>query len=261
MKNLGTGGHGGRRGKNSVLSAFSCSNLLDVFASICVICGQMPFFPNLLRRNSLDNSQFAIDNPRLTVKIAIVRMVMSKRAGWRGADRRAKAGGIGPGLKCAFRQFPAKLEYDRNIIINDQRRQLLPIVVPLVKPSQTQSNQNSRFDGQTTPRNPNPVKMLHNNAQTVRFRDRSSAIIQCKIHMDNILHRFFFVIYALFAVNPTASLWQRLPAALDPAGMTCRSSAGVPASKASRAGRGKTAKSALYSCLALEYWYSQKPKL
>jgi hypothetical protein len=26
-------------------------------ASICVICGQMPFFPNLLPCNSLDNSQ------------------------------------------------------------------------------------------------------------------------------------------------------------------------------------------------------------
>jgi hypothetical protein len=24
---------------------------------ICVICGQMPFFPNLLRCDSLDNSQ------------------------------------------------------------------------------------------------------------------------------------------------------------------------------------------------------------
>jgi hypothetical protein len=51
MKNFGTGGHGGRRGKNSVLSAFSCSNLLDVSASICVICGQMPFFPNWPRCN------------------------------------------------------------------------------------------------------------------------------------------------------------------------------------------------------------------
>jgi hypothetical protein len=47
MKNVGTGGHGGRRGKNSVLSAFSCSSVLRFLRQSASICGQFRIQPPL----------------------------------------------------------------------------------------------------------------------------------------------------------------------------------------------------------------------